>query len=347
MGIGSCKYGSRKRSYLLDKKDDLANGDIRLFQSFSAFLKQALLLAQFHTAVCLRDSTSCIDPATDPIHNAKILDQKAAIDEVAANLANKEACFTLEFRENINADFLIQGVPENGNCLSDSASSDEGKNGCMAAATRDALLGRYPDWHFTVVVFNVADTALRDSIARGERLDLVTRWAPKSNNDTGAIAIDSVPGLGDRFFHVMYRKINFAPLKSWTLPFGTEFNVLKWVLTRNDNNPTVFNECGGISDDCACANVERFFWGTNTQETCSHCASFVPALNDPAATDQGFIRFQTATAGGGLPRACSTSDSDRFDFFWNGQYSGGSFPGQFTDPIDIVPGCDRKVDFVA
>ena len=211
----------------------------------------------------------------------------------------------------------------------------------MASATVATLRELYSEWDFTVVVFNLKDPGDQQAVASGSKNDYVSRWAPKSNNDTGAIAINNIAGLQDRFFHVMYRKINFAPLKSWTQPSNGR-NILQWVLTRT--RVVSGDENCPVNDNCECANAEHFFWEANG---CSNCASFVAEINDQAATDQGFIIFQTATSGGGIPRAFSTSNAGRFDFFWNGQYSGGTFPGQFTGNIDVAPFCDHKVDFVA
>jgi hypothetical protein len=144
-GTGTCKFGLKKRQFVLDIYADFANGDVWKFRNFAVFLTNALLLAQFHTGACLPlEETSCKDSHTDPVLAKISSDQQKAFNETADNLQRVEACYKELFREYIDAGLLTEA---NMKCLKkkiiDENRKNEEINGCMATQTLSFLENRF------------------------------------------------------------------------------------------------------------------------------------------------------------------------------------------------------------
>jgi hypothetical protein len=147
-GTGSCKFGVRKRHFIFDIIIQTANKLPSSVRGIGEWLMQAMILAQFHSDVCLpADATTCNDPFTDPIRNQTAVEQMLAFQEVASNIEREVHCLqNVTFQSYLSGnEFYTDAVP-NGSC--NPASVDHG-NGCMAEKTKKVLDFEYPDKEWT------------------------------------------------------------------------------------------------------------------------------------------------------------------------------------------------------
>lgn len=215
---GVCKFGVKKRNYVLDLFSSDAAGDITRFRDFSEWLKSALLLAEYLYGVCLpADQASCTDPEEDPIFNKALEDMVAAFEEVQGNLNQTEACFRALWKENIGVSNYFQiGSP--GTCLGEVGKcvEEDGRltpksaecNQCMVDRIADALVTKdqYKDFHFQVIVYNFDEqfASNNDNYAirapEEDQSDVAGRvyMRPKTDSWFGK------PFLADKVLHIRY-----------------------------------------------------------------------------------------------------------------------------------------------
>jgi hypothetical protein len=211
-GMGSCKYGVKKRQYILGITIETANKRPSSLRSIGEWILQAMLLAQFHFDVCLpADATTCNDPFTDQIRYQTAADQMLAFQEVATNVERESICLqNLTFAEYLKSPDFYTNAVQNDSCFD---------NECMAKKTKEKLEMEYPDKEWTVIVYS------GDIFFRGDSMNVVRKCQPiiyydvldpagyNKTNMNGCIMTGLVPfeGQDGRWFHLMYRSIYSKP----------------------------------------------------------------------------------------------------------------------------------------
>ena len=330
---GTCRFGIKKQQYVLDVYNDLARGDRIWFERFATYLVRSMLIAQFHTAACLPEATSCVDAYKDPIRQKVAFEQTLAFAEVTTNLQRTINCFSEEFRDIISKQEFLAAIAGVGACASDSTTSDSAKNGCIASAISSFISQRFDRWDFAVVVYNFADSKQSDAFLTGDRR-LVDRDGEQSDL-YGYVAVDKADKIANRYIHIMYRtKVEFGGALKKNLVSDDGTDIVDYVLNQR---PTILASQGSADCfTCGCAFASQF-WNTiipSSETRCPViCTNSIGSFRPVAAREHGFIVFRIEKEDN-LPRAIVASD--RFTNFLT-----------VSNDKDVVPFCDQKAVFVA
>jgi hypothetical protein len=208
---GTCKFGVKKRQYMLDIFYESDKNIVTNVKGFGQWLTQVMLLAQFHYGSCLpADAASCSDPFTDPIRMKIGDDMNAAYEEVIRNVVNKMDCVLSEFGSTLEKkqDFY-KNIVDNQKCFEDVEKDDkygQNVNLCMAGKTKAKLDELFFDKHWTVVVYSKRQDDI-DLNAEKNMVRLCTGSEDEDDGDSvGCIWSGEVQHDGQvgRFFHLMF-----------------------------------------------------------------------------------------------------------------------------------------------
>lgn len=223
---GTCKYGVKKRQYIRDIYEGIAEGLSSRFIPFGTWLLKAMVLAQFHFEACLpQDELSCNDPVIDPVRKVTAEEMKNATAEVEFNLNYTLNCTFDKFRDTLSDNNFYQTqVPGMNDCLNMKDSEDgskdappENKNKCMATKTREKLNAEFPTKHWAVVVYNEEGTAPDGRAIVIDQCDRGLDYGCMNNN---------IQELGGRSFHLMYREKSKGRKNYIVNPLGDVVGVL-------------------------------------------------------------------------------------------------------------------------
>jgi len=214
---GECKFGVKKRQYILDILFDTAKGLPSSIGGVGEWIAETMILAQFHYSACLpADPTTCLDTFTDPIRKKIAADQVLAFQEVASNIEREVVCIQdVTFDEYLSGDQFFKNVAPNRKCFE----NGDGKevNQCMATATQKALSEEFPSKEWTVVVYSKqnddADLGTKNVVwkcnpARNPGLPDTQAGALRMGCiSVGDVKFDGFDEQKPRYFHLMYRGV--------------------------------------------------------------------------------------------------------------------------------------------
>jgi len=229
VNTGTCKFGVKKRQYILDTVVETAAGIPSSVREFSEWHSQAMILAQFHYAFCLPpDATTCNDPFTDPVRKEIANNQMLAFEEAAGNLNREVRCIEdITFVEYLKGDaFYKTHVPDIMGCFQEKGggqgqvTTGHKVNSCMAKKTREALIKNFPSKDWTVVVYSKQNEGVKGSMRSYCNFKPTIGTGEYENGCVNA-DVDfngkEIENETKRTFHLMFRSVGENPDKDYSM----------------------------------------------------------------------------------------------------------------------------------